>query len=203
MSTPNPTPKQHTLPHRLLSKIPVSLILLTTSTTGAFLLGTTGLWHQWMPTYLLLCLIGPSLLPSSQDTPPTRWRHHRQETKPCNALPSASGLPRQLPDKPTSRKANKSTSWQVGKRPRTSTVPAALATNPRMLACNHPMGKTPTSTSHNTKEPASRQVEKPESWRVHHQYRAGCYLPVMVIAQCSHSTLQSLHNAVTPPGARL
>lgn len=74
MSTPNPTPKQHTLPHRLLSKIPVSIRLLTTSTTGSFLLGITGLWHQWMPTYLLACLIGPSLLPSSQDTLTHRCR---------------------------------------------------------------------------------------------------------------------------------
>lgn len=74
MSTPNPTPKQHTLPHRLLSKIPVSLRLLATSTTGSFLLGITGLWHQWMPTLLLACLIGPSLLPSSQDTLTHRCR---------------------------------------------------------------------------------------------------------------------------------
>lgn len=74
MSTPNPTPKQHALPHRLLSKIPVSLRLLATSTAGSFLLGITGLWHQWMPTYLLLCLIGPSLLPSSQGTLTRRCR---------------------------------------------------------------------------------------------------------------------------------
>lgn len=74
MSTPNPTPKQHTLPHRMLSKTPVSLRLLATSTTGSFLLGITGLWHQWMPTYLLLCLIGPSLLPSSQGTLTRRCR---------------------------------------------------------------------------------------------------------------------------------
>lgn len=74
MSTPNPTPKQYTLPHRLLSKIPVSLRLLATSTTGSFLLGITGLWHQWMPTLLLACLIGPSLLPSSQDTLTHRCR---------------------------------------------------------------------------------------------------------------------------------
>lgn len=74
MSTPNPAPKQHALQSSLLSKIPVSLRLLATSTTGAFLLGTTGLWHQWMPTYLLLCLIGPSLLPSSQDTLTHRCR---------------------------------------------------------------------------------------------------------------------------------
>lgn len=57
MSTPNPTPKQHPLPHRLLSKIPISLRLLATSTTGSFLLGITGLWHQWMPTLLLACPI--------------------------------------------------------------------------------------------------------------------------------------------------
>lgn len=68
MSTPNPTSKQHALQPNLLSKIPVSLRLLTTSTVGSFLLGITGLWHQWMPTYLLLCLIGPSLPPSSQGT---------------------------------------------------------------------------------------------------------------------------------------
>lgn len=74
MNTPNPAPKQHTLPHRLLSKIPVSLLLLATSTAGSFLLGITGLWHQWMPTYLLLCLIGPSLLPSSQDSLTRRCR---------------------------------------------------------------------------------------------------------------------------------
>lgn len=74
MSTPNPAPKQHALQSSLLSKIPVSLRLLATSTTGAFLLGTTGLWHQWMPTYLLLCLIGPSLLPSSQGTFTRRCR---------------------------------------------------------------------------------------------------------------------------------
>ena len=74
MSTPNPTPKQHTLPHRLLSKIPVSLLLLATSTAGSFLLGITGLWHQWMPTLLLACLIGPSLLPSSQDSLTHRCR---------------------------------------------------------------------------------------------------------------------------------
>ena len=74
MSTPNPTPKQHPLPHRLLSKIPVSIRLLATSTTGSFLLGITGLWQQWMTTYLLLCLIGPSLLPSSQDSLTHRCR---------------------------------------------------------------------------------------------------------------------------------
>lgn len=74
MNTPNPAPKQHTLPHRLLSKIPISIRLLTTSTAGSFLLGITGLWHQWMPTYLLLCLIGPSLLPSSQDSLTHRCR---------------------------------------------------------------------------------------------------------------------------------
>ena len=74
MNTPNPTPKQHTLPHRLLSKIPISIRLLTTSTAGSFLLGITGLWHQWMPTYLLACLIGPSLLPSSQDSLTHRCR---------------------------------------------------------------------------------------------------------------------------------
>lgn len=74
MSTPNPTPKQHLRQLSLLSKIPVSLRLLTTSTTGSFLLGITGLWHQWMPTLLLLCLIGPSLLPSSQDSLTHRCR---------------------------------------------------------------------------------------------------------------------------------
>lgn len=74
MNTPNPAPKQHTLPHRLLSKIPVSLRLLTTSTAGSFLLGITGLWHQWMPAYLLACLIGPSLLRSSQDSLTHRCR---------------------------------------------------------------------------------------------------------------------------------
>lgn len=74
MSTPNPAPKQHALQSSLLSKIPVSLRLLATSTTGAFLLGITGLWHQWMPTLLLACLIGPSLLPSSQDTLTHRCR---------------------------------------------------------------------------------------------------------------------------------
>lgn len=74
MSTPNPTPKQHAPHPSLLSKIPVSLYLLTTSTAGSFLLGTTGLWHHWMPTYLLLCLIGPSLLPSSQDSLTHRCR---------------------------------------------------------------------------------------------------------------------------------
>ena len=74
MSTPNLTPKQHPLPHRLLSKIPISISLLTTSTAGSFLLGITGLWHQWMPTYLIACLIGPSLLPSSQDTLTRRCR---------------------------------------------------------------------------------------------------------------------------------
>ena len=74
MSTPNPTTKQHPLLPSLLSKIPVSLRLLTTSTTGSFLLGITGLWEQWMPAYLLACLIGPSLLPSSQDTLTHRCR---------------------------------------------------------------------------------------------------------------------------------
>lgn len=74
MSTPNPTPKQHAQLLGLLSKIPISIRLLTTSTTGSFLLGITGLWHQWMPTYLLLCLIGPSLLPSSQGTLTRRCR---------------------------------------------------------------------------------------------------------------------------------
>lgn len=74
MSTPNPTPKQHAQLLSLLSKIPISIRLLTTSTTGSFLLGITGLWHQWIPTYLLLCLIGPSLLPSSQGTLTRRCR---------------------------------------------------------------------------------------------------------------------------------
>lgn len=74
MSTPSPTTKQHAPHPSLLSKIPVSIRLLTTSTTGSFLLGITGLWHQWMPTYLLACLIGPSLLPSSQDTLTHRCR---------------------------------------------------------------------------------------------------------------------------------
>lgn len=74
MSTLNPTSKQHAPHPSLLSKIPVSFRLLATSTTGAFLLGITGLWHQWMPTYLILCLIGPSLLPSSQGTLTRRCR---------------------------------------------------------------------------------------------------------------------------------
>lgn len=74
MSTPNPAPKQHAPHPSLLSKIPVSIRLLATSTTGAFLLGITGLWHQWMPTYLLLCLIGPSLLLSSQGSLTRRCR---------------------------------------------------------------------------------------------------------------------------------
>ena len=74
MSTPNLTTKQDPRQLSLLSKIPVSLRLLTTSTTGSFLLGITGLWHQWMPALLLLCLIGPSLLPSSQDTLTHRCR---------------------------------------------------------------------------------------------------------------------------------
>lgn len=74
MNTPNPTPKQHAPHPSLLSKIPVSLLLLTTSTTGAFLLGITGLWQQWMTTLLLACLIGPSLLPSSQDSLTHRCR---------------------------------------------------------------------------------------------------------------------------------
>lgn len=74
MNTPNPAPKQHAQLLSLLSKIPISIRLLTTSTAGSFLLGITGLWQQWMPTYLLLCLIGPSLLPSSQDTLTHRCR---------------------------------------------------------------------------------------------------------------------------------
>lgn len=106
MSIPNPTPKQHTLPHRLLSKIPVSLILLTTSTTGAFLLGTTGLWHQWMPTLLLACLIGPSLLPSSQDTLTHRCRRALAATAGAtlglllagDALKSSGAAPTEMQD---------------------------------------------------------------------------------------------------------
>ncbi len=74
MSTPSPTTKQHAQLLSLLSKIPVSLRLLTTSTAGSFLLGITGLWHQWMPAYLLACLIGPSLLRSSQDSLTHRCR---------------------------------------------------------------------------------------------------------------------------------
>lgn len=74
MSTPNPATSKPAPHPRLLSKIPVSLRLLTTSTAGSFLLGITGLWHQWMPTYLLLCLIGPSLLPSSQGSLTRRCR---------------------------------------------------------------------------------------------------------------------------------
>lgn len=74
MNTPNPVPKQRAPHPSLLSKIPISIRLLTTSTAGSFLLGITGLWQQWMPTYLLLCLIGPSLLPSSQDTLTHRCR---------------------------------------------------------------------------------------------------------------------------------
>lgn len=74
MNIPNPAPKQRAPHPSLLSKIPVSLLLLTTSTAGSFLLGITGLWQQWMPTYLLACLIGPSLLPSSQDSLTHRCR---------------------------------------------------------------------------------------------------------------------------------
>lgn len=74
MNTPNPAPKQRAPHPSLLSKIPISIRLLTTSTAGSFLLGITGLWQQWMPTYLLLCLIGPSLLPSSQDSLTHRCR---------------------------------------------------------------------------------------------------------------------------------
>lgn len=54
-------------------------------------------------------------------TPPARWQHHRQETKPCNALPSASGLPRQLPDKSESQQIDKSEIRKVGKRPHPTT----------------------------------------------------------------------------------
>ena len=80
--------------------------------------------------------------------PPTRWRHHRQETKPSNALPSASGLPRQLPDKSESQQIDKSESRKAGKLASAPTsqhlfTPPALATSPRLLACNHPMGETP------------------------------------------------------------
>lgn len=84
MNTPNPAPKQRAPHPSLLSKIPVSLRLLTTSTTGAFLLGITGLWNQWMPTLLLACLIGPSLLPSSQDSLTRRCRR---------ALAAITGVP--------------------------------------------------------------------------------------------------------------
>ena len=45
--------------------------------------------------------------------------------------------------------------------------------------------------------PTSREAGKSESQRAHHQHRAGCHPPVMVIAQCNDCTLQSLHNAVT------
>lgn len=31
-----------------------------------------------------------------------------------------------------------------------------------------------------------------ESWRAHHQHRAGCHPPLIVIAQCNDCTLQSL-----------
>lgn len=74
MSTPNPATSRPSPRLSLLSKIPVSLLLLAASTAGSFLLGITGLWHQWMPIYLLLCLIGPSLLPSSQGTLTRRCR---------------------------------------------------------------------------------------------------------------------------------
>lgn len=74
MSTPNPATSRPSPRLSLLSKIPVSLRLLAASTAGSFLLGITGLWHQWMPTLLLACLIGPSLLPSSQDTLTHRCR---------------------------------------------------------------------------------------------------------------------------------
>lgn len=106
MSTPNPAPKQHALQPNLLSKIPASLRFLTTSTTGAFLLGITGLWQQWMPTYLLACLIGPSLLPSSQDTLTHRCRRALAATAGAtlglllagDALKSSGAAPTEMQD---------------------------------------------------------------------------------------------------------
>lgn len=71
------------------------------------------------------------------------------------------------------------------------------STSSSLTRRSHPTATTLKNQQAN--KPTSREAGKPESWRVHHQYRAGCRPPVMVIAQCSHCILPSLHNAITPP----
>lgn len=74
------------------------------------------------------------------------------------------------------------------------------STSSSLTRRSHPTATTLKNQQAN--KPTSREAGKPESWRVHHQYRAGCRPPVMVIAQCSHCILPSLHNAITPPPPR-
>lgn len=99
---------------------------------------------------------------------------------PALCIPAVlTTAPRQLPNFPTSRKANKPKSWQVGKLANWQ-APTPCTTTPSLSFTPHPTLPTPCT-------------------------RARCILPlctppVTVTAQCSHCTLLSLHLAITSSG---
>lgn len=151
-------------------------------------------------------------------TPPPAGGTTGRRPNPATHYPAPPACPANFP---TSQQVEKPTSRKVGKLASTPPAPCRLRSPPS--GSNHlPLPSllrtprthvAPTSISHNTKEPASQETDKLrsrkagklESWRASHPGSTVFLRPqsVMVIAQYNHSILQSLHNAVTPPGARL
>ena len=104
-------------------------------------------------------------------------------TTPPLRSPYPRGKPRNRRAPPTLQLPDKSKSWQVEKLAPTTT---------------HQQGSAPPSfTPHPTAQahPHARLLIPPHARR---SFLLSLPPPVTVIAQCSHSTLQSLHNAITP-----